>query len=172
MKTISRIWFFGFSVCLIAAADISWPREKSKLQQIYDQHQGEILTSLSGRSQATSAYGAVFASGSARVLGEEDEEHAISVASLEAQSAVIDAFFEKVDWPSKIPTGLRQEIWRFYRTQSNQFSLSKVEIVDLIEGDGSVVVVIGVRDSNISFAAPSYRDMLGMLGAGRQSPLE
>jgi len=172
MKTISRVWFVGLSVCLITAADISWPREKTNLQQIYDQHQGEILTSLSGHSHATSAYGAVFASGSARVLGEEDEEHAISVASLEAQSAVVDAFFEKVDWPNKIPTGLRREIWRFYRAQSNRFSLSKVEIVDLIEGEGSVVVVIGVRESNISFAAPTYRDLVGMLGAGRQSSLE
>jgi|GEM_PF-4622366 len=163
MKTISRARIAWTFLCLTAVAGTSWSEQGPYLQAIYDQHQNEILTALSGGSQATSAYQAVFASGSARFLDEEDQGHAISVASLEAQSAVIDAFFEKVDWPSKIPAGLRQELWNFYRAQSNPFSLSKVEMVDLIEDDDSVVVVIGVRDSNISFSAPSYRDLVGML---------
>lgn len=163
MKKISRILFGSAQLFVVAFVGVSWSEDLPSLQDIYDKHQSEILTTLSGPTSSLSAYDAVFASGSALVLDEEDHEDAISVAKLDAQSSVIDAFFERVDWPNKIPAQLRHELWNFYREQSNQLSLSRVETVELIEDKNSVVVVIGVRDSNISFSAPSYRDLVGML---------
>lgn len=163
MKKISRILLGSAYLVLVAFIAVSWSEDLPSLQDTYDKHQSEILTTLSGPTNALSAYDAVFAAGSALVLDEEDQEHAISVAKLDAQSSVIDAFFERVGWPDEIPALLRHELWNFYREQSNQFSLSRVETVDLIEDGSSVVVVIGVRDSNISFSPPSYRDLVGML---------
>ena len=163
MKKISRILFCSAYLLTAALIGVSRSEESPSLQGTYDKHQSEILTTLTGALNSLSAYGAIFASGSARVLDDEDQEHAISVAKLEAESSVIDAFFEQVNWPNKIPTALRRELWNFYREKSNRFSLSRVETVDRIEDESSVVVIIGVRDSNISFSPPSYRDLVGML---------
>ena len=48
MKKISRILFGSAQLFVVAFVGVSWSEDLPSLQDIYDKHQSEILTTLSG----------------------------------------------------------------------------------------------------------------------------
>lgn len=160
MKTTSRSLYRAALMAGILLAGVAWSDDTSSLQDIYDAHQSEILTGLSGGKSTLKAYDSVFVSGSARIIDDEDEEDAISMATLDAESSVIDAFYEEVDWPSKLPAGLRRELWNYYCSRTNTFALAGATTVEVVRGEDDVAVVVGVRNSGIRYEPPSYSDLI------------
>ncbi len=127
---------------------------------VYKQHESKVIKALSGRTRAARIGNFVFASGASAFIDEEDKEHAIDMATLEAQAAMLDVAFEEVAWPDKIPLSLRWELWNHYRANSHQFSVRDVETISVEEGDGVLLVIVGTPRSSLDVAIPSYRDLV------------
>lgn len=130
---------------------------------VYTENSVEIMSALSGRLGATRLGDFVFATGSSAYTDEEDEEHALDIAVMEAKSAMIDVAFDEIAWPPRLPSGLRWELWSFYRAQPNRFSVGGVETVLVEKVDGIQLVIVGTRRSSIVFAGPSYEEIVQLI---------
>ena len=154
---------WALAIGLLLVAPMAWAETESELSlgTIYERNQTSVLRTLSEHGQPFRGYGAVFATGGSPILDlEGDKEDALSTARLEAEASLIDAYFDDVDWPDRIPFELRRQLWNFYRSQKITFSIKKLEVVETIEDKDTIVVVVAIRSSDIDFRPPSYEGLV------------
>ena len=128
--------------------------DAKECSRVFEENKEKILS-----SENYVAEGCVFATGK-MISRSGNREIGYSKAKLDAISNVISFLEAKVDWPKKIPAGLRKRIWAEYlKCVPVEMTLHRGEVVYRNADRDRYTVVLAVPEKNILSAPPSFSEI-------------